>query len=339
MADSTSRLNAAAFLLFLLVLNAAHAKPGPWTLEIVKLPSPPVRLFMGTDKDGLGQLQIQTRKKGWFYLSACNGAPCARALKTGYRRSAPPADALPDASVATGKRNIIAAWLAAPTRRYAHGVLGDAIEAGMVVVEDAQGKRHRLTLPSNAVFEDRYARLADLDGDGRDEIIVVKSTLTKGAALAVLALAPHGLEIAAQTPPIGQAHRWLNPAGIADYDGDGHNEIALVVTPHIGGRLEFWEYRNRKLQRKARLYGFSNHVIGSRAQKMSASADFDGDGVTDLALPSQDRRALRIISLAGGAAMETAKIALPGRVVTEILLMRRAMVMGLDTGQLVILRR
>ena len=78
---------------------------------------------------------------------------------------------------------------------------------------------------------------------------------------------------------------------------------------------------------------------------MSVSADFDGDGVTDLALPSLDRKALRIISLASGAAVETTQIALPGRVVTEILLipphdaMRRAMIMGLDTGQLVILRR
>ena len=179
----------------------------------------------------------------------------------------PPRNALPDAEVTKGKNNIRAVWLAGPTQRYDHGVLGDAIEAGSVEVKDDQNKRHTLNLPGNAVFEDRFARLEDLDGDGSDEIIVVKSDLNKGAALAVLILNAHGLEIAAETPPIGRANRWLNPAGIADYDGDKRNDIAIVVTPHIGGILEFWEYRGRKLHRKYQLNGFSNHAIGSRAQR------------------------------------------------------------------------
>ncbi len=36
---------------------------------------------------------------------------------------------LPDGLVVQGARNIAAAWLVGPTDRYAHGVLGDAIEA------------------------------------------------------------------------------------------------------------------------------------------------------------------------------------------------------------------
>jgi hypothetical protein len=343
-----SNRRAAILALALFVLNAfsnnAGAQPAPWTLETLKLPSSPVRLFMSTGGSSFNQLRIETRNKGWFTVGECGGKPCIKALKAGYKRAAPPPHALPDAQITTGKRNIRAAWLAGPTRRYDHGVLGDAIEAGKLVVDDTQGKRHTLTLPNNAVFEDRFARLADLDGDGSDEIIVVKSYLNKGAALAVLILTPKGLEIVAETPPIGRAHRWLNPAGIADYDGDKRDEVAIVVTPHIGGRLEFWDYRDGRLRRQTHLNGYSNHAIGSRAQQMSASADFDGDGVTDLALPSQDKRAIAIISFAGGSAKQMAHVALPGRVVTEIIAIgqgdgkRPALVMGLDRGQLAILR-
>ena len=348
MAGSMYRMRTSVLVLFVLALNfysrAANAQQAQWSVETLKLPSPAVRLFMIPGSPKFNRIRIKTRSSGWFSLRKCDGKVCVRALKSSYQRAAPPRNALPDAEVTKGKNNIRAVWLAAPTQRYDHGVLGDAIEAGSVEVKDDQNKRHTLNLPGNAVFEDRFARLMDLDGDGSDEIIVVKSDLNKGAALAVLILNAHGLEIAAETPPIGRANRWLNPAGIADYDGDKRNDIAIVVTPHMGGRLEFWEYRGRKLHRKNQLNGFSNHVIGSRAQRMSVSADFNGDGITDLALPAHDRRAIRIISLAGGPVAQIAHIALPGRVVTEIIAIRArdatrpVLVMGLDTGQLAILR-
>ena len=70
-------------------------------------------------------------------------------------------------------------------------------------------------LSANSVFEDRKPRLADLDGDGTDEIIVVRSYLDRGAALSIVKLKAEGLEIVAETPAIGRANRWLNPAGIA----------------------------------------------------------------------------------------------------------------------------
>jgi hypothetical protein len=41
------------------------------------------------------------------------------------------------------------------------------------------------------------------------------------------------LEWFTETPPISMVHRWLNPAGVADYYGDGRLELALVVTPNL----------------------------------------------------------------------------------------------------------
>lgn len=336
------RLGTGLLLAAMFVASAASAVD--WRMETLALSSMPERLYLNDKRRGLAAVRVLTRDRAWRYVSDCGGRICLK--KAGGRppRGIVPKGALPDAVLVYGRKTVLRAWLAAPTRRYDHAVLGDAIEAGALVAEDNRKKRHRLTLPPGSVFEDTSVRVVDLDRDGAEELVVVRAYETKGAALAVLKLKPAGLEIAAETPPIGRPYRWLNPAGIADFDGDGRLEIAIVVTPHIGGTLELWEYRDGRLVRELRLSGFSNHVIGSRVQEMSVAGDFDGDGVADLALPSADRRALRIVSFAGGQAAEPARIDLPGRVVTEIRAAklgdtrRPALVLGLDTKQLVVLR-
>ena len=43
------------------------------------------------------------------------------------------------------------------------------------MIETRAGKRFTVRLKDDAVFEDLAPRLVDLDGDGRDEIVLVKS--------------------------------------------------------------------------------------------------------------------------------------------------------------------
>jgi hypothetical protein len=216
-----------------------------------------------------------------------------------FSASAYAADRLPDGATARfGSGNIRTAWYTAPTDRYGHGVLGDAIEAGALTVQTAKGARAELLLPESEVFEDITPRLADLDGDGNAEVITILSSLQKGSALAVYSLRADKLFLKARTPFIGQSNRWLNIAGIADY-GSGVS-VALVRTPHIGGELQFWILSNNKLTRIAALQGFSNHFIGSRALSLSATLDANNDGTPDIVVPSADRRALRVISMKGG---------------------------------------
>ena len=116
------------------------------------------------------------------------------------------------------------------------------------------------------VFEDVAPRLADVTGDGLPEVIVVRSSLTRGAQLAVYGRAPEGgdLVLRATTPYIGQPHRWLAPAGIADIDGDGRNEIAYVDRPHLLKVLRLWRYEDGALREVAALSGVTNHRIGWR---------------------------------------------------------------------------
>ena len=211
-----------------------------------------------------------------------------------------PADRLPDAVIVDGSGTIARSWLGGATDRYGHGVLGDAIEAGTLFAVDRSGRRHAAVLDADRVFEDRLPRMADLDGDGDDELLVIRSELTAGAALASYGLADGELVEEAASAPIGRANRWLNVAGIADFDGDGRLEVAAVVTPHIGGTLTLYRQQGRVLQPVMSLHGFSNHRIGDRELGMSAVADLDGDAIADLLVPDTRRRDLQLVRVRDG---------------------------------------
>ncbi|MCB1516802.1 MAG: VCBS repeat-containing protein [Hyphomicrobiaceae bacterium] len=218
---------------------------------------------------------------------------------------------LVESEVTAGQRDIAEAWLILPNNRYDHKVLGRSYEAGGLRVRMRDGAVLSFVLPDEFVFEDRLARLADLDGDGHDEVIVVMTSLNKGASLAVFGTDSGQLQLKAQTPFIGQPHRWLNPAAIADFTGEGRPDIALVQMPHLVKRLELWTLRNGKLVRITSFDGVSTHQIGSGETKMFATYDANKDGVLDLIVPDSDRQNLLMISFAGGRAKKVGSIAVP----------------------------
>ncbi len=154
------------------------------------------------------------------------------------------------------------ACFAEPTGRYAHGVLGDAIEWGALTLTLADGRSATVTLPEDRVFEDVVPRLADLDGTGTPEIVVVESSMTGGASLSIYEFDRGALRPYARTADIGRPNRWLAPVGIADLTGDGALDIAYVETPHLAGALRVWSFAAGGLTEIAAARGFSNHRIG-----------------------------------------------------------------------------
>ena len=226
---------------------------------------------------------------------------------------------LPDGRVATsGSGDIRTVWLSQPTGRYGHGVLGDSIEAGGVIARLADGSYQSFSLPQDSVFEDLVPRLADLDGDGRSEITLVRAYLRKGAAVTVLGLRDGKLQILAEAPAIGRANRWLNPSIVEDLDGSGRKTIGLVRTPHIGGQLQLWRFAKGKLRLVGKANGFSNHSIGSRA--LGLSAVLSHKGKKRIILP--DARQSQLIILDASSLKPLGRVALPARPVADFVVKR-----------------
>ena len=245
------------------------------------------------------------------------------------QQTAPPSEAFKrpkhdsvqhDGMLARGKRNIAAAWFSGPVDRYRHSPFGTDKHPSVLTVSMADHRVLRLPLPPDSVFEDRVPRIVDIDGDGQDEIVVIRSYMKKGSALAIVSAAGGQLAILAETPAIGVPFRWLNPVGFADFDGDGKIDIALVVTPHAMGELQIWSKDGRTLELIAKQEDVSNHVNGSDQMGLSAIADFNGDGIADIALPSMDRRTLRFFTFKGGNARELGEAPLPAPAAEDFVL-------------------
>ena len=230
----------------------------------------------------------------------------------------PQNNGLPDGEISSSTQ-FRAVWLTGPTQRYLHGILGDSIEASGIAAIDQDGRRHDITLNDDSVFEDLRVCLADLDGDGREEMIVVRSYQDVGAALAIYGVRNNKLVKITETPAIGLANRWLNPAVVADLDGYGQQEIAYVETTHIGGILHVLSLKGDKLTEKYQLRGVSNHAIGSRVLDMAAVIDWNNDGVNDVAIPNVNRTAINLYSFKGGRVFKLAEIEVKGRIISSLI--------------------
>ena len=204
---------------------------------------------------------------------------------------------------------IVAANYAEPVERYGHFALGRPHEYARVVARTDAGHERILELPADEVLEDLAPRLVRLTADAPTELLVVVSTRVGGARLALVGLRGGRLAIVAQSDPIGTPHRWLNPVGVADLDGDGAAEIAAVTTPHIGGVLRVYRRRGERLVEVDSLAGFSNHVYGSPELGLSAPALIAGR--PQLLVPDTQRASVRAVALSGGRLVETGRCALP----------------------------
>ncbi|MCZ6629235.1 MAG: VCBS repeat-containing protein [SAR324 cluster bacterium] len=255
------------------------------------------------------------------------------------------ADLLTGSSVSKGRLSLKKAWLSGPTRRYPHGILGDQVEATRLEVLTVTGLALKFTLDGNSVFEDLWPRVVDIQGDGQDEVLVLRSRLNEGSSAALFGVVGTRLMLLAESEPIGKANRWLNPIGVADFDGDRRREIAVVITPHIGGTLTLFERRGSRLVKNHSKFGFSNHAIGSRELGMSTIIDLNGDGIPDLVVPDASRKSLRIVTFAGGRFRELRKHDYGRKIVTAIVTANFSyqvfpdVVFGLEDGTLVVLPR
>jgi hypothetical protein len=162
------------------------------------------------------------------------------------------------------------------------------------------------------VFEDLLPRLLDIDQDGRDEIVLIESDALRGSSLVVLgvgkpataknrtaanatAATSAALVERARGPASGRPFRWLNPVGMADFDGDELQDLAAVTTPHIGGMLTLYRYRPPVLQPYAKISGVTNHVMGMVEQRLAVVVVRAGQAPS-IVIPDMNLRALHTLS-------------------------------------------
>lgn len=173
---------------------------------------------------------------------------------------APSGDAVAGSVVQSGAYT---AWYEDLTDRYAHGVLGDALEPQtLAVAGPGIDCATQIVLARSHVFEDLAPRFVDLTADGIPEIITIRSHANKGAQIAIYGVEARGLKLIAQTPYIGTRNRWLAPVAWTDLDGDGAIEIAFIDRPHLAKRLRIWRFTDGELRHVIDQAGLTNHRIG-----------------------------------------------------------------------------
>ena len=226
-------------------------------------------------------------------------------------------NALPDARLLRdeAKRLLL---LAAGTTRYSHGVLGDQVEAAAITLVETEPKLRlvlNIRLPEPQVVEGIAPIWADVDGDGEREIIVTVSDADQGAQVIMFSEAG---ERTAASPAIGRGFRWRHQLAVAPFGPQGTLELVSVLTPHIGGVVEFFAQKGDNLSIEAQVAGFSSHSIGSRNLDMALAGDFDGDGQVELLLPSQGQTELGGIQCIAEGAEVAWTVPVGGRVSTNL---------------------
>jgi hypothetical protein len=226
-------------------------------------------------------------------------------------------DALPDARllVDEGGRVLL---LGDATTRYGHGVLGDAVEAGSVILVDTVPHPQVATtipLPGDTVVEGLSPIWADLTGDGEREIVVTVSDAERGAQIVVYS--GEG-ELVAAGPAIGRGHRWRHQLAVAPFGPHGELELADVLTPHLGGVVEFYRVEGDALRIVARVPGYTSHRIGSRNLDGALAGDLDGDGRVELMLPDQGMTELGAVRRTPDGAQVMWSVPAGGRIGTNL---------------------
>lgn len=207
----------------------------------------------------------------------------------------------PDARLSVNAAGQVALYAQATNQRYVHGIMGDDLEGTVLmvvaVVDDALQVVARVDLPGDHIYEGLSPMWADVDGDGIEDLITTVSNGHDGARNRVYFFDGTMILREVDGPVIGQPNRWQHQIAWGPFGADGESLLVDVLTPHIGGIVRFHRYTGDALEVIASIGGHTSHVINTRNLDMAVAGDFNGDGVLEIALPTQDRTRIEGIQL------------------------------------------
>ncbi len=206
-----------------------------------------------------------------------------------------PVNAPLDARLVMNSGGQVALYANATNQRYAHGIMGDRLEAATLLVLEAAdskiGLRARVDLPGEDVYEGIAPFWADIDGDGIEDLVTTVANSSLGARLRAYIWDGAGLRQAVDGPAIGPGNRWRHQLAAGNFGPDGGIEIAALRTPHLAATMEFFRLGDAALELVATMPGVTTHKAGSRNLDQTAAGDFNGD----------DRPEVLALDMAGSA--------------------------------------
>ncbi len=204
------------------------------------------------------------------------------------------------------------------TDEYGHGVLGDSLEGGSIVVLDRQNDWavSRLSPPEGTVFEGIAPIVADLEYDRPWQAIATASDAEDGARVVAIDTETEAIR---SGPPIGTGNRWRHTLAVGNFGPNEEREIAAVRTPHIGGVAEFYRGTDDALELVATDDGgYQSHVLGSRNLDGGLAGQFAGDTQDLLAVPTRDRTELAVLRRVSTGVERYTMLSLGGELTTNL---------------------
>ncbi|MBB6646898.1 hypothetical protein [Halobellus ruber] len=261
-------------------------------------------------QDAAAHTHPHVADQGLVYVAADGDVVLRQGETTTRADMAAPGDARP---VALGDGRYV--LYGAATDRYRHGALGDAVEGSSLVVVDPSAARVdvAVTLDSPAVFEGLFPLVADVDGDGKREVVTTVATPDDGARIRVYT--PDGAELA--TGPV-YGPGWRHQLCAAPFAPDGATELAVVRKPHVDRTLEYYRLTDGRLEIRATREGYASHTYGSRNVDQALGGDLDDDGRTELLVPTADRTSLAVVRRIPGGTAQAGSLPLGARLATNL---------------------
>ena len=232
----------------------------------------------------------------------------------------PDLEVLPDSRVVQIRPEQVLV-LAEPTDRYPHSSLGDNLEANAaVVVTVGVNEVETVYRSEDDVIESIAPLLADVDGDGTDDVALIVSN-DREAWIVVASSTGGG--VVATSDPVDRLLGWRQLVAVGPLGPNGETEIVEVLYPDADGSVRFLSLVGSELRVVATRTGYQSHEFGSRNLEQVLAADVDRDGHMEVIVPTLDRQNIAGVRHGPDGAVDMWSRPLGGTLATNIAVLTR----------------
>ena len=211
--------------------------------------------------------------------------------------------------------------LAEPTNRFPHSALGDNLEAtAVVVVTVGVNEVETIYRSGDDVIESIAPLLADVDGDGIDDVVL---TVSNDSESWLVVASSTGGGVVAISDPVDRLLGWRHLVAVGPLGPARQTEIAEVLYPDAQGSVRFLSLSGGRLEVVATRTGYRSHEFGARNLEQAVAADVDRDNFVELIVPTLDRQHIAGVRHGPDGAVDMWSRPLGGTLASNIALLTR----------------